>query len=139
MRHKFLWKFEIQMDHLILARRQNLVIINKKQENLSSCRFWYSMEYRVKIKESEKIDKYLDHARELKRLQTMWVMVIPVVSGALGMITEGLEIELEQLEIVRRMKTIQTTTFLRLTRILKRVQTIWGNMLSLRLQWKPTS
>ena len=34
--HKLLWHFEIQMDHLILARLPNLVIINKKQ-NLPIC------------------------------------------------------------------------------------------------------
>ena len=35
--HKFLWDFDIQMDHLISARRQDLIIINKKKENLQNC------------------------------------------------------------------------------------------------------
>ena len=30
--HKILWDFEIQTDHLISARRPNLVIINKKKK-----------------------------------------------------------------------------------------------------------
>ena len=30
--HKILWDFEIQTDHLIPARRPDLVIINKKRE-----------------------------------------------------------------------------------------------------------
>ena len=30
--HKHLWYFEIQTDHLISARRQNLVIVNKKKK-----------------------------------------------------------------------------------------------------------
>ena len=30
--HKFLWDFEIQTDHLISARRPDLVIVNKKKE-----------------------------------------------------------------------------------------------------------
>ena len=30
--HKFLWDFEIQTDHLISARRQDLVIVNEKKE-----------------------------------------------------------------------------------------------------------
>ena len=29
--HKLLWDFEIQTDHLISARRPNLIIINKKE------------------------------------------------------------------------------------------------------------
>ena len=38
----------------------------------------------VKLKESEKRDKYLDLARELKKLRNMKVAVIPVVIDALG-------------------------------------------------------
>ena len=38
---------------------------------------------RVKIKESEKINKYLDLARGLKKLRNMRVTVISIVVGAL--------------------------------------------------------
>ena len=34
--NKILWDFEKQTDHLILARRPDLVIVNKK-ENLQNC------------------------------------------------------------------------------------------------------
>ena len=30
--HKFLWDFDMQTDHLILARRWDLIIINKKKK-----------------------------------------------------------------------------------------------------------
>ena len=53
------------MDHLIPTTRQDLVLINKKK-NLSCCGFCYSSRP-VKIKESKKIDKYLDLATELKK------------------------------------------------------------------------
>ena len=36
--HKLLWDFNIQTDHLIPARRPDLIIINKKKENLQNCR-----------------------------------------------------------------------------------------------------
>ena len=38
--HKLLWDFDIQMDHLISARRPDLIIINKKKKkkNLQDCR-----------------------------------------------------------------------------------------------------
>ena len=35
--HKHLWDFDIQMDHIILARRPNLIVINKKKENSQNC------------------------------------------------------------------------------------------------------
>ena len=40
--------------------------------------------HRVKIKENEKRDKYLDFSRELGKLCNMKVMVIPIVIGTLG-------------------------------------------------------
>ena len=64
--HKIPWDFKIQMDHLILARRPDLVIINKK----ITCRivnFRVPADHRVKLKESEKENKYIDLARELKK------------------------------------------------------------------------
>ena len=38
--HKLLWDFVIRTDHLISARRPDLIIINKKkeEENLQNCR-----------------------------------------------------------------------------------------------------
>ena len=37
--HKLLWDFDIETDHRILARRPDLIIINKKKEDLQNCRF----------------------------------------------------------------------------------------------------
>ena len=65
-------------------------------------------DYRIKLKENEKKDKYLDLVKELKML---WKMkVIPIVIGALVTVTEGLLKELEGLEITRRVRTIKTIT-----------------------------
>ena len=50
---------------------------------------------KVKLKESEKRDNYLDLARELKKLRNMKVTVISIVIGALGTFTKGLIIELD--------------------------------------------
>ena len=36
--HKLLWDFNIQTDHLIQARRPDLIIINQKKENLQNSR-----------------------------------------------------------------------------------------------------
>ena len=76
----------------------------------------------MKIKESEKIDKYLDFARELKKLWNMKMMVVPIVVGALETVSKGLEKRLEELKIRERTDTILTSDLLRLARIQKRVQ-----------------
>ena len=68
---------------------------------------------RVKLKESEKKNKYLDLARELKKLWNMKGTIIPIVIGAFGTVTKGLLKGLEDLEIRGRVETIQTTALLR--------------------------
>ena len=65
-----LW-FKIETDHLISTRRPDLVIINeKKKKKKRTCRivdFAVPVDHWVKLKESEKRDKYQDLARELKK------------------------------------------------------------------------
>ena len=120
--HKLLWDVNIQSDHLIPARRPDLIIINNKKKKI--CKivdFAVPVDHRINLKESEKKDKYLDLARELKKLWNMKVTIMPIVIGALGTITKGLLKGLEDLEIGGRVETIQTTALLRTARILRRV------------------
>ena len=65
----------------------------------------------------------------------MKVMIIQTVIGALGRVTKGLIKGLEDLEIRGLVETIQTA-LLRLARILRRVLDNWGDVLSLKIQWK---
>ena len=53
----------------------------------------------VKLKESKKRDKYLDLAKELRKLWNMKVMMISIVIGADGTVNKGLVRRLEDLEI----------------------------------------
>ena len=78
-------------------------------------------DHRINLKEGEKKDKYLDPARELKKLWNMKVTIVPIVIGALGTITNGLLKSLEDLEVGGRLETIQTTALLRTARIWRRV------------------
>ena len=107
------------MDHLISAKRPDLVIVNKKKKKKKRkekriCRivdFVIPADHSVKLKESEKREKYLDHARKLKRLWNMKVTVIPLVIGVLVRVTKGLVQELEYFEIRGRVETIQTKAY----------------------------
>ena len=75
----------------------------------------------MNLKESEKKDKCLDLARELKKLWNMKVTIVPIVIGALGTITKGLLKGLADLIVDGRVEIIQTTALLRTVRILRRV------------------
>ena len=114
-KHKILWDFKIQTDHLIPTRRLDLVEINKKKSG-QSMDFAVSVDHRGKMRESKKIDKYLHLARELKMLWNTMVIVILIVVSMLGTIPKSLKI------IIRgKIETIQTTSLLISARILRRV------------------
>ena len=111
---KILRDFDIHTDHLMSARRPDLIIINKQKKRI--CKivdFAVPADYRIKLKECEKKDKYLDPAWELKKLRNIKVTIVTIVIRAFGTITKGLLKGLEDLEVGGRVKTIQMTALLR--------------------------
>ena len=52
--HKFLWDFDIQTDHLILARRPDLIVIKEKKRTSKIVDFAVLADHRIKLKEREK-------------------------------------------------------------------------------------
>ena len=96
---KLLWDFKIQTDQLISVKQSDQVIVNNNTKKracwivdlASPADRW------VKLKESEKRDKYVNLARELRKLRNMKVTVIPIVIGVLGTATKILVQELEDL------------------------------------------
>ena len=69
----------------------------------------------------------------------MKVLVVPIVIGAFGTVAEGLFKGLEDLEVGGRVETTQMTALLKTARMLRSVLETWGDLLSLKLQWKTIS
>ena len=65
--HKILYDFEIQMDNLILDGRPDLVLITKKK-TWPLLDFNVPARHKLKIKEREKIEKYLDLVRKPRKM-----------------------------------------------------------------------
>ena len=113
--HKFLWDFNIQTDNQVPARIPELIIIsNKKRRIFKIVDFAVPADHRINLKECERKDKYLDLARELKKLWNMKVTIVPIVIGAFGTITKWLLKGLADLEVGVRVENIQMTALLRL-------------------------
>ena len=65
--HKLLWNVDIQTEHLISAKRTDLMIIKKKRKEKWTCKildFAVPSDHRVRLTESEKTDKYREFTRE---------------------------------------------------------------------------
>ena len=68
--HKLQRDFDALTDHLISARRPDLIIINKQKRICKIVDFAVPADHKIKLKECEKKDKYL--ARELKKNCGIW-------------------------------------------------------------------
>ena len=90
--YKILWDFEIQIDHLITAKRSDLVLIHKTETTCYLMDFAVPTYDRRKMKEREKVES----TREVKKQPNMKMTVIPIVVSALGKATIGLEKRLEE-------------------------------------------
>ena len=64
------------------------MLINKQKKTCHLVDFAVLADHRIKIKESEKIKRDLDLARELKETWNMKVTVIPIVVSRLGRVSE---------------------------------------------------
>ena len=104
-----------------LGHIPDLIIINRKERICKIVDFAGSADHRIKLKECEKKDKYLDFARELNKLWNKKVSIVPIVIGAFATVTKGLLKGLEDLEVSGQVETIQTTALLKTARILRKV------------------
>ena len=89
---------------------------NQQKKKKRICKivdFAVPADHRIKLKECEKRDKFLDLAIELKKLWNKKVTIIPIVICAFDTVTKGLLKGLEDLEVAGRVETIQTTALLK--------------------------
>ena len=83
--YKILWNFSIQTDHVIEARRLDLVVVDKER----SCKiidFAVPGDSRTEEKEKDEIEKYQGLGRELQKIWNAKVKIIPLAVGSLGAI-----------------------------------------------------
>ena len=75
---------------------------NKKETTFRIVDFAVLAHQRLKLREREKNNQYLDIARELKKLRNMILTLLLIVIGAFGIVTNGLVQGLNNFEIKRR-------------------------------------
>ena len=77
--------------HFITASRPDMIFIDKEHHKCQITGFAILHDTRVDDKEIEKIEKYLDLARELKKVWNIKVTEVPLVVGVLGTPAKALE------------------------------------------------
>ena len=81
---KTLWDFTIQTDHVIEARRLDMVIIDKTTNECKIIDFACPFDSRIEERQKDKMKGYNDMKREVKKIWDIPAKVIPVAEGALG-------------------------------------------------------
>ena len=120
--YKILWDFSIQTDHVIEARRPDLVVGDKKER--ISCKIIdvaVPGDSRIENKEKDNIRKYQDLGRELQKIWNVKVKIIPLVVGSLGAMPGQFGNRLKQIGITAGTAQVQKTVLLGTARILRKV------------------
>ena len=106
---------------MLEARRPDLILVDKKAKSCAIIDVTIPGDCRTHEKEIEKIEKYQNLKRELKRLWSLKkVEVVPVVVGALGCISKGFSGWVDTLGIKLDVGMLQKPVFLGTARILRK-------------------
>ena len=116
---KILWDFTVQTDHFITAKKPEMIFIDKKHHACQIIDFAIPYDTRVDDKEVEKIEKYLDLARELKKVWNIKVIVVPLVVGVLGTPAKKLKKRLKTIGIEAKITELQKIVLIHTSRILQ--------------------
>ena len=112
----------IQCDNLIEARRPELIVIDKKEQKGIIIDIAVPADVRVEEKEKEKVEKYQDLKREIRRLWKLRnVEIVPVVIGVLGSVSIEFDRWMGKLGITYNVGVMQKTALFGTARILRKV------------------
>ena len=119
---KILWDVMIQCDREIKAKKLDVVVVNKNERSCAIIDMAIPGDIRVGEQEKEKIERYQEIKREIKR---MWnnrsINIIPVVVGALGSTSKKLKKCIVELGVIINTALLQKAALLGTARILRKV------------------
>ena len=104
------------------ANRPDMVVIDRRKDKR-----WFMVDFSVPCdanvakKEKEKVDKYRDLATEVGRMNAVKVDVVPLVVGALGVVSKDLVKWLKRLDIGDIVGELQTAAVIGTVAILRKV------------------
>ena len=118
-----MWDFTIQTDREIQARRPNIVLVNRKENECIVIDIVVPGDASIAGKEKEKTQEYQDIRREVAR-PSLWNMktnVVPVVVGSLGIVTKSLAKHLGKIGIPTKIELLQKAALLGSAGLLRNV------------------
>ena len=116
-----LWDFPIQTDHVLQVYRPDILVNDKDVNHTWIIDTAMSGDGRAEEKKCEKVEKHLDLAREIQKLQKTSAKVMSIVIGALGAVS-SLDKFMSMLDIGKKeVDKVQFSVLLETARILRKV------------------
>ena len=116
----------IQCDNLLKARWSDLIVIGKKEQKGIIAGIAVPVDVRVEKKEKEKVERYNDLKKEIRRLWTLRNLeIVPVVIGAPGIVFSEFDRWMGKLGIIWNVGVTQKIALLGTARILRKVLEIY--------------
>ena len=103
------------------CKKTDMIFIDKEHHEYHITDFGIPYHTRVDDKEVEKIEKYFDLARELKKVWNMKVTVVLLVAGALGTPAKALDKRLKTTGMKAKNAGLQKIVLIHTGRILRKV------------------
>ena len=119
--YKIFCDFSVQTDHVIEARRPDLVVVDKKERSCKIIDFAVPGDSRIEEKEKDKIENYQNLGRGLQKILNVKVKIIPLVVGSLGAIPKQFGNRLKQIGITAGTAHVQKIVLLEKAKILRKV------------------
>ena len=119
---KVLWDINIQCDNLIETRRPNLIVIDKKEQKGITTETFVPTDVRGEEKEKEKVGKYQDLKKEIRKLSELRnAEIVLVVIGVLGSVSAEFDRWMRNLETTCSVGVMQKSALLGTARIMRKV------------------
>jgi hypothetical protein len=108
-------------DTHVTANRSRIIIKNKKEKTCTLIDVAIPADKNVVQNEAEKKLKYNSLCTEIQRMCNLKCMIIPVTTGATGIVTEGLRMNLEAITGKHSAESLLKTAILGTSHIIRKV------------------
>ena len=121
-----MWKFSnldrpVETATALKHNKPDVILIDKKKKFWTIIDFSVPNDKRVITKENEKIENYSKLAGQIREVHHVKTTIVPLVVGALGVVSKNLKPNLERLGIPHVFRCMQMSAVLGTAVILKKV------------------
>jgi len=116
-----LWNQAVHTDREVTANRPDIIIKNKKEKTCTLIDMAIPADRNVVQKEAEKMLKYKSLCIEIKRMWNLKCTIIPVITGATGIVTRSLRKNLKAVPGKHSIDSVQKTAILGTSHIIRKV------------------